>query len=600
MAGPTSWTRIARSTELEGPGPHAVSAGGRDLVVVRTAGGLKAFEGRCPHQGALLGEGELEGGTLVCRNHRWRFSVETGKREGGSGTQCLRACPVREHDGHVQADVSALAAPARASERPGRSVRDLPGPSRLPLLGTAHLLEPARLHLQLEQWAREYGTPYTYGLGPRDVVAFTELDAIQPVLRERPDLFRRSSTLEKIFAELGVAGVFSAEGASWRPQRRLSMEALSHKHLRGFYPTLARVAESLHARWSRAAERGETLDVCDELKRFTVDVTTQLVFGYDIDTLGKGDDVIQRKLEVLFPAFNRRLFSVLPWWRIFRLPSDRKVDRAVAELREWLTGRIGETRALMAAEPSRAEHPTNFIEAMLVAHDENGKAFSDEIIFGNALTMLLAGEDTTAYSLAWAVHELLEAPREVAVLRRELEQTLGAALVPGDIDSANRLAHAGAIANETMRLRSVAPIVFLEPLADTVVQDIAIPKGTFIVLLTRAAATDARHFGTPREFRPRRWLDPTETGGKHDLGAHLPFGSGPRICPGRSLALLEMKVALATIYQSFDIERVGDAADVSELFSFTMSPRHLRVRLRARALDVPVDVARTDSPLAEV
>ena len=580
MSVPPRWTRIGRVTELSGAGPHAANARGLELVVVRTASGLKAFDGRCPHQGALLGEGELDGETLTCRNHRWRFSVETGRRDGGP--ECLRECPVREHEGEVQADVSALVVDAEAPPRPRRKVRDLPGPPRLPLLGSAHLLEPTRLHQQLEGWAREHGTPFTYGFGRRHVVVFSDLDAIESVLRERPSLFRRPSNLEQVFTELGVAGVFSAEGAAWRPQRRLSMEALSQRHVRGFYPTLVGVAERLRARWLRAAESGEVVDLCEELKRFTVDVTTQLVFGYDLDTLGKGDDVIQRKLELLFPAFNRRLFSVVPWWRWFRLPADRKVERVVAELRVWLTELVGETRARLATEPERAARPGNFLEAMLVARDENGEPFSDDVILGNSLTMLLAGEDTTAYTLAWAVHELLEAPREADALRRELDEALGTAVVPREIEAANRLTYAGAIANETMRLRSVAPLLFLEPLADTVIEDVQIPKGTFLVLLTRRAAMSSKSFGAPDEFRPRRWVDASDTGGAHEPGAHLPFGSGPRICPGRSLALLEMKVVLATIYQSFDIERVGAASDVREVLSFTMYPEGLRVRLRAR------------------
>ena len=78
---------IARAEELRGRGPHPVSAQGLDLVVVRTPTGLRAYQGRCPHQGALLGEGELDGATLVCRNHRWRFRLEDGRREGGP--QCL-------------------------------------------------------------------------------------------------------------------------------------------------------------------------------------------------------------------------------------------------------------------------------------------------------------------------------------------------------------------------------------------------------------------------------------------------------------------------------------------------------------------------------
>src|SRR5262249_29377808 len=161
-------------------------------------------------------------------------------------------------------------------------------------------------------------------------------------------------------------------------QRRLSIAALSQRNLRGFYPTLARVADRLRRRWLRSAETGDALDLSEELKRFTVDVTTQLVFGRDLNTLGGSDDVIQRKLELIFPSFNRRLFSVVPTWRFIRSPEDRKVDRAVAELREWLTELVRDSRERLARHPELAETPSNFLEAMLVARDEGGNPFSDE------------------------------------------------------------------------------------------------------------------------------------------------------------------------------------------------------------------------------
>ena len=406
---------------------------------------------------------------------------------------------------------------------------------------------------------------------------------MMPVLSDRPEAFTRGANLPPIFKELGAAGVFSAEGAAWRPQRRLSMEALSHRHLRGFFPTLAAVAERLRGRWLKAAERSEVLDVAEELKRFTVDVTTQLAFGYDLDTLGKDEDVIQRKLGLVFPALNRRLFALLPWWRVFRMPADRAVDRAVAEIHVWLQGLVTETRARLAAEPDLAENPRNFLEAMLTARDENGKPFDDETILGNAMTMLLAGEDTTAYTLAWSIHHLLEEPKEVAALHDELEGVLGDDAVPSNIEMANRLAFANGVANEAMRLRPVAPLFFLEATADTVIGDVEIPAGMVVALMIRPPAMSATHFEKPADFRPARWLDDRPTSGPHEPSAHQPFGSGPRICPGRTLALLEMKMALATIYQNFEIERVGAAADVHEQLSFTMSPRGLKVKLRARA-----------------
>ncbi len=577
----SSWKRVARIEELSGPGPHAVSAGDVDLVVVARGETFKAYEGRCPHRGALLGEGELHEDVLVCRNHRWRFDVATGQRQGGA--ECLKSCPTRRDGGDLFVDVSALSK-AKRTERVGRRrLEDLPGPARLPLIGSAHLLDPARLHHQLEAWGRSYGTPYRYGFGPKDVVVFSEMKDMMTVLRERPETFRRGSNVEPIFRELGVAGVFSAEGSAWRPQRRLSMEALSHRHLRGFYPTLAQVAERLRRRWQKAAEAGTVLELPEELKRFTVDVTTQLVFGYDIDTIGKDDDVIQEKLGLLFPTFNRRIFSVVPWWRLFRLPKDRAVDRAVAELRTWLRELVAEARERLAREPSRKSAPTNFLEAMLVAKDEAGESFDDETIFGNAMTMLLAGEDTTANTIAWSVHHLLDAPAEVAALRKELERELGDVAVPPSIEIANRLPYAGAVANEAMRLRPVAPLFFLEALVDTAVSDVSIPKGTSLVCLIRPPAVDPKNFGEPEVFRPARWIEPDATAGAHDASAHQPFGSGPRICPGRTLALLEMRLVLATLYQNFDVERVGKTDDVREIFAFAMMPDQMRVRLRPRA-----------------
>src|SRR5215510_3575805 len=96
---------------------------------------------------------------------------------------------------------------------------------------------------------------------------------------------------------MGVAAVFSAEGAAWRSQRRLTMEALSPRHQRGFYPRLRSVAARLLSRWEREALHGEPIDIVDDLKRFTVDITTLLTFGHDVNTLEQGDDVIQRRLE---------------------------------------------------------------------------------------------------------------------------------------------------------------------------------------------------------------------------------------------------------------------------------------------------------------
>ncbi|HSO35838.1 MAG TPA: cytochrome P450 [Labilithrix sp.] len=577
------WQRAARLADLEGDGPHALSAAGQDLVAVRVRGALKVFDGRCPHQGALLGEGELEGHTLVCRNHRWKFDRETGQRVGGR--QCLKACPTEERDGELFVDLRGLASATGEGEAGNlRRPQDLPGPRGIPVLGNALQVDDKHLHLQLEAWSRQYGRVYYLRLGPRPVIVVADPPLTEAVLRARPDTYRRVSLVERVFEEMSLAGVFSAEGDAWRAQRRLAMEALSQRHLRGFYPNVAVVATRLVRRWEKAADAGTVLDLAEELKRFTVDITTQLVFGHDIDTLGKDDDhedAIQRDLEVFFPAFHRRLNALVPYWRWFRLPADYRIDRAIASIHRWIAKRVEIARTRLAADPAIALAPTNFLEAMLVARDTEGRPFSDDVIFGNALTMLLAGEDTTAYTIAWAVHHLCEDARVVEALRAEVDPLLGEHLVPRDLEQAGELPYVAAVANESMRLRPVAPMQFVEPLRDVVVGDVAVPKGMTIIVLSRPPVLEPARFEEPQTFLPERWI-PGARSGPHDAAAHIPFGSGPRICPGRSLALLEMRVVLASLYRNFDVERASPASEVEEISAFTMMPVGLRVRLRRR------------------
>lgn len=120
----------------------------------------------------------------------------------------------------------------------------------------------------------------------------------------------------------------------------------------------------------------------------------------------------------------------------------------------------------------------------------------------------------------------------------------------------------------------------MESIHDTVVGDIHIPARTPIVVIGRIAATDAKCFHGPERFLPARWLEKSDRA--HEPSASMPFGSGPRICPGRSLALVEMRVLLATLYRNFEVERVGKAEDVREISAFTVMPSELSVRLRAR------------------
>jgi cytochrome P450/nitrite reductase/ring-hydroxylating ferredoxin subunit len=574
---PDPFVRSANLRDLVGPGPFALSANGVDVAVVRTGAGWRAFQGRCPHQGALLGEGEIEGEQLVCRNHRWRFSLDSGRRDGGP--QCLASCPVAERDGAIFVDVSGLE-PAPMKAAGNRPLDELPGPKPRPLLGNAHQIDLSKAHLVFEGWARQYGPTFRFWRGRTPVVVTSDAAMINEILRARPETFRRSARTDATLSEMGIRGVFNAEGEAWRSQRKLAVAALAQRNLKQLYPHIETVANRLKRRWDQAAETGEALDVVDEMKRFTVDVTMLIAFGHDANTVEASNDVIQRHLEVILPRTGQRIFATVPVWRYIRLPSDRRLDRALAAVREWLSDLLAQTRRRLKAGSDRANRPANFLESMVMAVDEHGEPYSDTTIMSNLITMLLAGEDTTAFTLAWAVHQLCDSPQWAEALRREADDVCGTLDVAGSVDAVNRLAVAGATANETLRLRPAAPFTSASANVDTSLGEYFVPRGTTILLLFRAQAVDPKNFFDPLAFKPERWLEASSA--PHSPSGQIPFGSGPRMCPGRSLALLEMKTLLSMMYKSFDVERAGRAEDVAERFGFTMSPAGLSVRLRPR------------------
>jgi cytochrome P450 len=171
-------------------------------------------------------------------------------------------------------------------------------------------------------------------------------------------------------------------------------------------------------------------------------------------------------------------------------------------------------------------------------------------------------------------------------LTDEADGVLGDMRCAERLDQASALKFTAACAHETMRLKPVAPLIALESTAPTVVADeLAIPGGTVVMALMRAGAMDPRHFERPASFEPHRWLDQNGTG-TSTVGERIamPFGAGPRICPGRNLALLEINMVTSMLFRNFEITQIQteDGCAVEEWLAFTMSPSRLRVTLALR------------------
>jgi cytochrome P450 len=462
-----------------------------------------------------------------------------------------------------------------------RQVRDLPCPKGLPLLGNLHQLSPTKLHLVLEDWAEKLGSPYRFQICNIPVTVWTDAELCQSIMRERPHRYRRYAAVESVLEEIGCNGLFSAEGAAWEPQRKLIMQALSIPHIKAFYPTLKAITERLHGRWEKAVARGQDVEMTEELKRYTVDVTSALAFGEDPKTLERDHGVIQEHLALIFPMLMNRINAPFPYWRYLRLPRDRRVDRALTEVHRYVREMMQRAREHMRTDP--AESPRHLLEAMLAMRDAPDSSITDDQIAANVLTLLLAGEDTTANSIAWTLFYLANDQALQQRLADTARAAFGTAPVCPDYAVLKELDLFEAVCTETGRLRPVAAINSFEPLQDVRVADVALPAGTKMFFLNRPATLDARNFSHPQRFDPDRWMHgKTRDGDKHDPRAYLQFGAGPRVCPGRHLANVEMRLVLSMLMANFSIRIVVDPSTIEEISAFTMVPSAMPVRLSSR------------------
>jgi cytochrome P450 len=467
-----------------------------------------------------------------------------------------------------------------------RRYQDLPGPRGLPLVGNLLQVRPERLHLQCEQWAQTYGPLFRLQLADRQVVVVSDHSTVAAILRDRPDTFGRSARLNQVWLEMGLPpGVFGANDEVWRRQRRMVMAGFDPAHVRGYLPAMQLVAGRLGQRWHKAAAQGQAIDLQADLMRYTVDTIAGLAFGAEVNTLESDHDVIQQHLDQIFPALFGRIFSPVPTWRWWRSKANRRLDASLAEVMRAVTGFVAQARQRMAAHPGLHQQPGNLLEAMLVAADQPDSGMDDTQVAGNVLTMLLAGEDTTANTLAWMIHLLWQNPQ---TLRRATEE-VRAVCQAGSAPTQEQLAaldFVEACAREAMRLKPVAPILPLQVQRAVVVGDVQLEPGMLVINLMRVDSVSEAHVPQAAQFKPERWLADGDQSHMAQSAKRIsmPFGAGPRICPGRYLALLEMKMAMATLLQDFDILGVdtADGGEPQEHLSFTMTPLGLRMRLQAR------------------
>jgi cytochrome P450 len=464
-----------------------------------------------------------------------------------------------------------------------KTINELPSPKGTFILGHLSAFKRSDKHVVMENWVKESGNLFQIRLLTKRFIVSADQKLNAQVLKLRPGKFRRFSKISEVMDEMGITGVFNAEGEDWKKQRKITSEALNVKNMPAYFPIVRTVTQRLLSNWLKIPAEQNKVEVQTEMMRLTVDITSTLAFGYPMNTLEKKDEAIQKQLEKIFPMINSRITAPFPVWRWMKSKKDKELDKALEIIFQNIQQFIQEAKDRLHAAPALKEKPANFLEALLV-EQEIGGSFSNKEIIGNVFTMLLAGEDTTSNSISWTLYYLAQHPEAVKKIRKEALEVYGKAHLPEYFEQLALLKYTEAVALEAMRLKPVTPTIYQEAIEDVEVGDLYIKKGMVVMLQNKVAQTHADNFTDPDVFSPERWLAKA-TGCPHNA-AHKPeviqvFGAGPRFCPGKNLAMQEMVCVISMICKNFDFDLAVDKKNITEEFAFTMYPKNLWIKLKA-------------------
>jgi cytochrome P450 len=416
----------------------------------------------------------------------------------------------------------------------------------------------------MTQCAHQYGDVVALGFGPKPVVVLNHPDLIEYVLVTGNRSFKKDFTIQLYRPFLGN-GLLTSEGDFWLRQRRLAQPAFQRQRSAGYGEAMVAYTERMLAGW----RDGETRDLHADLMGLTLDIAARTLFG--IDMTGEAHRVgeaLADGLEGIDNRFSGLLFP--PLW--VPTANNRRIHRARRTLDEILYRKIEEKRR-------SGEMGDDLLSILLHARDEDdGSRMTDLQLRDEAMTLLLAGHETTALALSWTWYLLALYPEVEEELEAELQAVLGGH--SPTVADLPRLRYTEQVITEAMRLYPPAYGQGREAIHDCTIGGYQVHRGTTIFFFQCVLHRDGRYFDHPDEFRPGRWADGLAQ--RLPKYAYFPFGGGPRMCIGNTFALMETALVLATVAQRFRMRLVPGHA-VTPWPSITLRPRHgIKVTLEKR------------------
>ena len=456
-----------------------------------------------------------------------------------------------------------MAGPAATETGPSRA----PAPvlrGKVPLLGVLPAL--ARDPLAVFEQARPLGDVVRLAVPGRPVFVLAAPAHVRHVLQENHLNYRRTPFHDQLKAVLGE-GLLTSEDGLWRRQRRLLQPTFRAERIRRFVETMGAAAAELADRW-KAAGTDRVLDVSREMSDLALDVVVRCMFGQE---RRGGNAAISAAVHEAQEWIAVRFWSLAPCWtERLPTPANRRFRRALAALDAALTHIVAERLAAGQAGTD--------LLGMLLAAQQDGAGLDERQVRDEAMTMLLAGYETSAATLTWVWH-LLACHAQVAdAVCEEVVRVVGRRSPP-DAGSLGRLDLTRAVIEEAMRLYPPAAWFGRLAAGPDRVAGYDVPAGAIMVLSPWLVQRDPRFWPDPERFDPARFAPGTRV----TPYSYFPFGGGPRTCIGNHFAMTEVLVALAVLMPQFRLRHVGSGPVRPELLITLRPAGSLPMRAEPRA-----------------
>ncbi len=447
---------------------------------------------------------------------------------------------------------------------------ELPGPRGKPLLGTVGPFLGKDLLRPFRDLVAAYGPLFQVRLpfGHR-LVMVAHPEAVEHVLRSGRDNYVKGSVYDGTRILLGN-GLVTSEGELWRRQRELANPAFRPAKLQQYLAVMADCTQDLAAAW-QLADHAEPVDLQREMAHLTMTIVGRTLFGLDLS----------RQSERAAAAFGSALAAIgrrgpgslqVPLW--LPTPGNLRFQHTLHEL---------DAMVFEVIERFRAGQAQNADSTLLGAYLESrspvtGLGMGDRQLRDEVITLYLAGHETTASLLSWALYLLGRYPEIQTRVRAEVD-ALTSDGVPS-LEQLKGLQYTSQVINEVLRLYPPAWTIARNALADDTLMGYRVPGGAIVMISPYFAHRQEEFWPEPLRFDPDRFA-PAAVAARHPF-AYFPFSLGPRSCIGMQFSLYEARLVLATLLRRFEVDSTG-GDEVGTCAAGTLRPAGaLKVRLKSR------------------